>query len=206
MVLHLDFMSAKWLSFLGRRLCDVRVLSTSKLQYTIVGHPHIFIQLTDEQNTELLALEKNPFINNKVRLRASIIRLSSTGFSIEALSQHFQRCTQAIRADLARYDQLGITGLVDAKKTGKPGKFTLEIETFLKTQLELDRVWNSSLLSEAVKQEFNVSISGEGIRVKLIEFGYSWKRTRYSPGKTPDENVVAEFKADLDTLKKRPCP
>ena len=43
-----------------------------------MGHPHIFIQLSDEQNTELLALEKNPLINNKVRLRASIIRLSST--------------------------------------------------------------------------------------------------------------------------------
>lgn len=167
-----------------------------------MGHPHIFIQLTDEQNTELLALEKNPLINNKVRLRASIIRLSSTGFSIEELSQHFQRCTQAIRDDLARYDQLGIVGLVDGKKTGKPGKFTLEIETFLKTQLDLDRVWNSSLLSEAVKQEFNVTISSEGIRVKLLEFGYSWKRTRYSPGKTPDENVVHKFKADLDTLKK----
>ena len=170
-----------------------------------MGHPHIFIQLTDEQNTELLALEKNPLINNKVRLRASIIRLSSTGFSIEELSQHFQRCTQAIRDDLARYE-LGIVGLVDGKKTGKPGKFTLEIETFLKTQLDLDRVWNSSLLSEAVKQEFNVTISSEGIRVKLLEFGYSWKCTRYSPGKTPDENVVHEFKADLDTLKKRPCP
>ena len=167
-----------------------------------MGHPHIFIQLSDEQNTELLALEKNPLINNKVRLRASIIRLSSTGFSIEELSQHFQRCTQAIRADLERFEQHGIAGLVDAQKTGKPGKFTLEIETFLKTKLELDRVWNSSLLSEAVKQEFNVTISSEGIRVKLLEFGYSWKRTRYSPGKTPDENVVTEFKADLDTLKR----
>ncbi len=167
-----------------------------------MGHPHLFIHLTDEQNNELLALEKTPFINNKVRLRAGIIRLSSTGFSIEKLSQHYQRCPQAIRDDLSRYEQHGIAGLVDAQKTGKPSKFTTEIETFLKTKLELDRVWNSSLLSEAVKQEFNVSISPEGIRVKLLEFGYSWKRTRYSPGKTPDENEVDEFKGDLDTLKK----
>lgn len=167
-----------------------------------MGHSYIFIHLTDEQNNELLALEKTPSINNKVRLRASIIRLSNSGFNIEQLSQHFQRSTQAIRDDLARFEQHGIAGLVDAKKTGKPSKFTNEIETFLKTKLELDRVWNSSLLSEAVKQEFKVTISAEGIRVKLLEFGYSWKRSRYSPGKTPDENVVAEFKADLDTLKK----
>ena len=31
MVLHLDFMSAKWLSFLGRRLCDVRSIDCKRL-------------------------------------------------------------------------------------------------------------------------------------------------------------------------------
>jgi transposase len=167
-----------------------------------VGHPYIFFHLTDEQNNELLTLEKPPFINNKVRLRASIVRLSNSGFNIEQLSQHFQRSTQAIRDDVAGFEQHGIAGLVDAPKIRKPSQFTTEITTFLKTKLELDCVWNSSLLSEAVKQEFKVTISAEGIRVKLLELGCSWKRSRYSPGKTPDENLVAEFKAALDTLKK----
>lgn len=167
-----------------------------------MGHPHRYITLTDQQNAELLTLEKNPLINNKVRLRASIIRLSHARFSIQKLSQHFQRSVQAIREDFARFEQHGITGLCDEKSTGKPGKFNPEIEVFLRAQLEQDRVWNSRLLGEAIEQKFSVTIAREAIRLKLLEFGFSWKRTRYSPGKTPDPTVVAEHKADLETLKK----
>ena len=167
-----------------------------------MGHPHRFIQLTDKQDMELLTLEKSHLVNSKIRLRASIIRLSNARWSVDKLSQHFQRSRQAIRQDLVRFEQQGIVGLTSGKSTGKPTKFTPEIIAFLKTQLELDRVWNSSLLSEAIEEKFNVNIARETIRVKLLELGYAWKRTRYIPSKKPNEKIVSEFKADLDTLKK----
>lgn len=167
-----------------------------------MGYPHHFITLTDQQNTELLTLEKNPFINAKVRLRASIIRLSHAQFSVQKLSQHFQRSVQAVRKDLHRFDQHGIPGLIDGKSTGKPGKFTPEIESFLKGLLEQERAWNTKQLGEEINTKFKIKLEREAIRVKLLDLGYSWKRARYSPGKTPDAQTVSEFKADLDTLKK----
>ena len=45
-------------------------------------------------------------------------------------------------------------------------------------------------------------IKREAIRVKLLELGYAWKRTRYAPGKQADPEVVAKHQASLETLKR----
>jgi transposase len=130
------------------------------------------------------------------------IRLNATGWNAQQLADHFNRNKQSIHNDLDRYEHHGIKGLTDGTSTGKPGKFNTAIEAFLKAQLEQDRVWNSSLLREGIAIKFSVDLSIEAIRLKLRELGYSWKRTRYAPGKTPDPAVVAEHKAELEVLKK----
>ena len=72
----------------------------------------------------------------------------------------------------------------------------------MQTKLAEDRLWNSALLSEAVREQFGVRLGREVIRLKLLELGYSWKRARYAPGKQADPEVVAEHRASLETLKK----
>ena len=92
--------------------------------------------------------------------------------------------------------------MTDGKSTGQPAKFTVEIERFLKRLLEQDRVWNSSILAEEIQTNHGVKLSAEAVRLKLLELGFSWKRTRYSPGKTLDPAIVAEHKTELEALKK----
>ena len=72
----------------------------------------------------------------------------------------------------------------------------------MQSKLSETRVWNSTLLGEAIEQAFGVSIKREAVRVKLLELGYSWKRTRYAPGKQADPEVVSEHQASLETLKR----
>jgi len=72
----------------------------------------------------------------------------------------------------------------------------------MQTKLSEDRVWNSSLLGEAIAAAFGVKLGREVIRLKLLELGYSWKRARYAPGKQADPEVVAEHQASLETLKR----
>ena len=144
----------------------------------------------------------SPVVNAKIRLRASIIRLNSAGWSAPKLAKHFGRNLQSVHNDLDRFEQLGVEGLADGKATGAKSKVTPEIETFMHTKLAEDRVWNSTLLGEAIDKEFGVSLKREAIRVKLLELGYSWKRTRYAPGKQVDPEVVAEHQASLETLKR----
>lgn len=164
--------------------------------------PARFLHLTAEQDEALRELELSPVVNAKIRLRASIIRLNNAGWSAPKLATHFGRNLQSVHNDLSRFEQFGFEGLADGKATGAKPKVTAEIEAFLHTKLGENRVWNSTLLGEAVEEKFGVSLRREAIRVKLLELGYSWKRTRYAPGNQADPAVVAEHQASLETLKK----
>lgn len=164
--------------------------------------PTRYLRLSPEQDLILRNLELSPLVNTKVRLRISIIRLNNNGWNAKKLAHHFNRNQQSIHNDLDRYEKQGLAGLSDGKTTGKPGKFTPEIISFLKAQLETERVWNSKLLCEAIEKEFSVSLQPDAVRVKLHSLGYTWKRARYSPGKTPDPDVIAVHKAELEVLKK----
>ena len=70
--------------------------------------PARFLQLTAEQNEALRELEVSPVVNAKVRLRASIIRLNSAGWSAVRLAAHFGRNPQSIHNDLAASSTLAL--------------------------------------------------------------------------------------------------
>lgn len=164
--------------------------------------PARYLHLSAEQDEALRELEVSPVVNAKIRLRGSIIRLNHAGWSAPKLAKHFGRNLQSVHNDLNRFEQFGVEGLADGKATGAKPKFTPEMETFMHSKLAEERVWNSTLLGEAVEQAFGVRIKREAIRVKLLELGYAWKRTRYAPGKQADPEVVAEHQASLETLKR----
>lgn len=164
--------------------------------------PARFLALTAEQDETLRELEVSLRVNAKVRLRASVIRLNHAGWSAPRLAKHFRRNLQSIHNDLNRFEQFGVEGLIDGKAPGTKPKVTAEIARFMQTKLAEERVWNSSLLGEAVAETFGVSVGREAIRVKLLELGYRWKRSRYAPGKQADPEVVAEHRASLETLKR----
>lgn len=164
--------------------------------------PTRYLEITSEQDRRLRELELSPVVNAKVRLRASIVRLNSRGWSAGRLAQHFERNLQSVHNDLDRFENEGISGLSDGKAKGAKPKFTSEIESFLHAKLAQERVWNSSLLAEAVKETFAVDLGRESLRLKLRDLGYSWKRSRYTPAKRVDPEVLVEHKASLDTLKR----
>ncbi len=167
-----------------------------------MAKPLRFLKLTPAQDEALRELELSPVVNAKVRLRASIIRLNHAGWGVPQLVAHFGRNPQSLHNDLDRFEQMGVAGLGDGKAPGNKPRVTPEITVFLQSKLGEDQVWNSTLLGEAVREQFGVKLGRETIRVTLLELGYSWKRTRYAPGKQADPEVVAEHRASLETLKR----
>lgn len=167
-----------------------------------MAKPLRFLSLTPEQDEALRELELSPVVNTKVRLRASIIRLNHAGWGVPRLVAHFGRNPQSIHNDLDRFEQFEMAGLADGKAPGTKPSVTPELEVFFRDKLEEDRVWNSSLLSEAICEQFGVKLGREAIRVKLLELGYRWKRARYAPAKPVDSEVVVEHQASLETLKR----
>lgn len=168
-----------------------------------MGGPHRYVNLTKKQDTQLSTLEHNPGIHAKVRLRASIIRLSSKSHSIDWLVEHFKRSRSTIEDDLNRFEQRGLEGLADRQAPGQPAKITAEIAAFLETKLLENRTWNCSQLAQEIRSAFDTDIKRDTIRVKLLELGYSWKRGRFSPGKTLDAAVVGQHQAELEELQKK---
>ena len=158
--------------------------------------------LSPDEDAALRSLELSAGIHVKVRLRASIVRLNASGMTVPRLAQHFHRNQQSVHNDLDRYETRGIAGLTDGQHAGHPRRVTPEMEGYLHERLAEPRLWNSTLLAEALHERFGVRVSRDAMRVRLLALGYSWKRGRYSPGKDPDPDVLHEHQASLVTLTK----
>ena len=119
-----------------------------------------FLQLTAAEDAALRTLEQSDGIQAKVRLRASIIRLNASGMSVPRLVEHFQRNPQSIHNDLDRYETRGVAGLADGRSPGPPPRLTPAMEVYVQERLAEPRLWNSALLSEALQERFEVTVSG----------------------------------------------
>ena len=162
-----------------------------------------FIYLGDEENRKLRALEQNQHMNAKVRLRAQILRLSNQGMAIERISSHVARNYETIRRTFERWEREGYAGLADHYEGhGQKPVITDAIKSFMEAKLKEERTWTCAQLSEAILADYGVEVGVEGIRKRLKEMGYSWKKGRFTPAKRPDEDELKHHKAALDTLKK----
>lgn len=162
-----------------------------------------FIGLSEEENTKLRAIEQNAHMNAKVRLRAQILRLSNQGMSLEQISEHVARNYETLRRTFDRWEAAGYAGLVDHYEGhGQKPVITDDIKSFMEATLKEPRTWTCGQLSEVINETYGVKVGAEGIRKRLKEMGYSWKRGRFVPAKRPSEAALKHHEAALDTLKK----
>jgi transposase len=161
-----------------------------------------YVQLSEVEDAGLRELELSRGIHHKVRLRASILRLSNQRWTVTRLHSHFGRSIKAIHNDFDRWQERGVEGLADGAAPGNPSKITAEMESYLAERLKEERGWDCSQLSEALWEKYRVEVKRETIRVKLIELGYSWQRSRYDSGKEPNAQEVQQAHDNIDTLKR----
>lgn len=160
------------------------------------------LALSAEEDEHLRGIEQSPYIKPKVRLRASIIRLNAAGWSRRKIAAHMGRNYATICQDLRRWNEHGIEGLADGVATNQPEKVTAEMRAFILEKLQEERIWSCNQLSEAVLIAFGVEVGREAMRLRILEMGYCWKRTRYVACKEIDPELEREHKASLDSLKR----
>jgi transposase len=169
----------------------------------MANRPNRFISLSEEEDNKLRELEQGAYINKKVRLRAQILRLSHKGFSMQAITKHVGKSYNMVRDTFSRWQQDGYVGLANHyEDIGRKSVVNAELRAFMQEKLAEERTWTCTQLSQEISQSYGVSIGREGIRKRLYEMGYSWKRGRFVPQKRPDEQELKEHKAALETLKK----
>lgn len=169
----------------------------------MANRPNRFIRLSKAENEKLRELEQNAYVNKKVRLRAQILRLSHKGMSMQAIAEHVGKSYNMVRATLRRWRGEGYAGLADHyEHHGQEARITEGIKTFMQEKLAEERTWTCLQLSKEISKNYGVSVGREGIRKRLHEMGYSWKKGRFVPQKRPDEQELKEHKAALETLKR----
>ena len=169
----------------------------------MANQPNRFIKLSQAENEKLRALEQNPHIHWKVRLRVQMLRLSHEGASMQGISQYVGKSYDTVRTTFARWETEGYAGLSDHfEHQGQNPLITEAIKTFMKAKLEEERTWTCQQLAAVINEDYGVKVGSEGIRLRLREMGYSWKRGRFVPAKRPSEDELKHHKAALDTLKR----
>lgn len=160
------------------------------------------LRLSSEEDEQLRRVEQSEHFRPKVRLRAQVVRLNAAGWSRRKIAKHTGRTYGTVCQDLKRWHERGVDGLTDAPATNQPEKLTAKMRELVLDKLQEERTWTCRQLVEAVEQKFKVSVSAEGMRKRVRELGYCWKRTRYVPCKEIAPEVEREHRASLETLKR----
>ncbi len=164
--------------------------------------PARFVQPTPEEDDRLRAIEQNPLLKPKVRLRAQVLRLSSRGEGAASIAAYTGRSQASVLRDFARWEERGFEGLADATAPGNPTRLTAEAKAFMEERLSEERTWNASQLAEEIRERRGIVVGAETVRQHLVSMGYSWKRTRYVPAKPPDPEGEREAREEMEGLKK----
>ena len=167
----------------------------------MAGKPH-HLTLTPEQDEQLRRIERSPHVKPKVRLRAAVIRLNGAGWSRRAIADHTRRTYGTVCQDLKRWTEQGLDGLADAPATNQPEKLTQPIRTFVLEKLQEERTWTCSQLIEAIQGAFGITVGREALRLRILQLGYCWKRTRYVPCHEVNPELLREHQVNLETLKR----
>lgn len=99
----------------------------------------------------------------------------------------------------------GLNALKERVHPGRQSRLTPEVLEDVRQQLNSgERTWNTRTLAEYLSQKHGVTIGRTALRVQLQHAGMSWQRTRFVVAGQAEPQEKAEFKADLEAVKKGP--
>lgn len=122
---------------------------------------------------------------------------------MKGIGAYVGKSYDTIRTTFARWEKEGFAGLVDHyEHHGQAAIMTEEIQDFVRAKLAEARTWTCEQLSETIFEVYDIKIGAEGIRLRLKQMGYSWKKGRFVPSKRPGEDELKHHKAALGSLKR----
>ena len=137
-------------------------------------------------------------------LRIAILQGLLDHASVEQLSRRHQISRQAIYDLIERVNVMGLKGLEEQPRCGRPSRLTTEIEHDLKliltvapTQLGYQQsCWDGPLIKQYLKEKHHIRIEKSQVNVWLHHIGYSLQRGR-KKFRQADPVQQAEFIQDI---------
>jgi transposase len=143
-------------------------------------------QLSAEQRTDLEHLRRQAV--GRVAGRAHLIVLNDQGYHVPEIARIAGGGRDVVRHWLHRYQRLGIPGLYDEPRSGRPRSHPLA-DLVVDTQASqsppcsghVQTCWSVGLLGAFLGRRFGIHLSGASVRRALQRQGWRWGRPRLAP-------------------------
>ncbi len=156
--------------------------------------------LTEAEKITLEAMYNNHPLP-MTRKRAQSILLSNQRYSIPYISEIVVACRQSVSAWITNWDEIGIGGVIEKSRSGRPRKLTLEeendaIERIIEAPRSIKKV-----LAE-ITQKTGITICRETLRRICKRAGLNWKRVIKSlKSKRNDQAYEEAFNMIVELLE-----
>jgi transposase len=148
--------------------------------------------------TELMRNGKNV----RARMRGHAILLSSEGFDINLIGRIFFVGRDAVSSWLTRWEELGIVGLLDEARDGRPSKLTEDEKEWVKELIEANPRAIKTVIAELEKKT-GKKVSKETIKRIAKKTRLIWKRVRHSLKKKRNQADFDIAKAEIEELRRQ---
>jgi len=160
----------------------------------------VHLELTNEQCRELHVLSRQAV--GRVALRAQMVLLSGRGCPVPQIALIHDCGEDVVRIWLHRYQRLGVAGLYDLPKSGRPPKDRLAGPIVDAQASQSPRCsghphacWSVGRLACFLSWRFHLRLSGASVRRYLHRLGWRWARPRLAPARQRDPAAVGKLAA-----------
>lgn len=134
------------------------------------------IFLTTEEERILRELRTAKTVPQRVKDRASMLRLNNQGLYVEDIAAYFDCNKQTVRETIHRWQKRGLGGLWEAQGRGQKRSWQEEDMKYLEQCLkEEPRTYNSKQLAEKFVQDRKIKLSPDHLRRVLKKRALSGK-------------------------------
>jgi len=162
-----------------------------------------WLQLTEAERAELHRRTRTPGLKPRTRDRLEMVRLADAGWTPPAVARHLRLTAAPVRGWLKKYLAGGFDALEDPPHQGRPSRLTPACLAAVRTLLDPgDRTWTTRQLTAWLAEEQGVVLSPDHLGRLLRQAHLSCRPTERTLHHKQDAEVVATFRADLETLEK----
>jgi len=140
--------------------------------------------------------------SHRVRQRAHIILMSNSKFTINEISRATFLDRDTISNVINTWDSIGLVGLYDSPKSGRPLIFSKDEEKMIIDKIESDPRSLKKATAE-INTETGKKASTKTIKRVLKKYKKIWKRMKKTLAGKPEDSELKKAEEDLKNLKNK---
>lgn len=169
--------------------------------------------ITVEQRAAVEALLRQSALNRRVRERAEMAKAAALGYEAAEIARWSGRSARRVRYWLRRFAALGVEGLADGTRSGRPVKADATYRAALEAAVTTAppdlgmpfAVWTSARLSAYLAETTGTHIAPGWVRALLSRQDFVTGRPKHTLKHLQDAEAIAAFQTELAAVGEKGC-